>query len=634
MQLVLFDMEMNKNCITIFKRESPTKKMMHFDARKHWKRLQRAVLSDRGTMPRENDATVRELKAEQQDIIKKKGQLKAMFEKSIQDAKKALAKAELKSEHTSTSHKKEVTNLKRKMIISEHSKIIEKVFEEGRQDANRTKSTEQMANSLRLIRKVEAQHDRLRARKLRLKKMAREKLKVKKRDERVDEGSMMQMDGDEMQWWRNSKNKLRQQIGKEDEETQDNSLLNNPERGYKNIEESTVDTNDEEYTKSKSILMENDDVDINSSSRNVKERQRYNRIANGKGILPSVFETEVDDSEVKDEADAEIMHIDKLQMYGRESTRPNVSRKNDSTLPLLKRIPKKLSDNRMEFITAAEYDLGHNIPHVNNRYKDSTLESLYKEDAEDFNEFHQKQMKKSIKSNTHVHLKSKTEGTSLPQLVKKPGNTKSSFDDFIKRDSNNVMKRLNETTMQASSEKIPEKIGQSIMQYRYRDTSFCESTWSSLTLNSSLEWASSRNHQRSVDDIYKTLCDVGLNINAAALEYSLRTIIEEQQVLQEKLQEVKDALAKEKERKKLEEKEILKIKKMKKAYYRYKKQEKERREREELKRKLQEEAQRRIEKHRKLYKEMMLLAMENNLSRNYNFSYFMGMKPPIEDKSG
>ena len=616
-----------KNIEKLLRESLSGKKVVNQDARKRWERLRHVVLSDTGTTSCTSDVAIQELTVQQQDIKKRKRQLKLMFEKSIEDAEKILAKAELKTEHTNTSHKKEVTNMKRKVIISEHSKIIEKVFEDVRQDVNRKISIDRVASSLRLVRKMEAHHDRLRARKLRLKEMAKEKMKTEKNKQGEDGlgeqemtpddkgGRMMDKDKEELIWKAHNSN-LEQGINKENEKNHGRRMLDSLER----MQEPKRDENDNGSGNMNNAESHTNKINIRLTS--ATERQGYGHVTKGAERLPSLFEIEDQNENKAGGALAEIFQVHKW-----EQIQPNVTKLSEGTLPMVSQLSNKSSNDKLnsrKFARNNEHSLKYKFCQTKDRKTRNTVGSMNKGNVGDIDDFSQNEIKNRTRPGKSLVTVSQMQGESFPNLVKKQDNTKANGSSLT-RERSNAMQGPYETAMQPSSEKR--------RTYRFRDTSYSESTRSSFTINS-LDWASSHNNRRSADEIYRALFDAGLENDAEELQKSLTTITDEQQELQDKLQEVQRAHQNEIEKRKRKKKEQLRIKKMKLAYHEYKKKEKERREREELQQKLKEEAEKRIQKYRKLYREMVLLAMENSLSRNYNFSYFMGIKPKIEEDVG
>ena len=635
----------NSHTILLIK-ELQTEKIDHIDAKKHWERLRRAILSNCGTRSCENGSVIHDLKVQKKSIKKKKCCLRKSFEKSIQDARSALENAELKSEHANTIHKKEVTDMKRKMVISEHSKMIEKAFEEGRHDAGRKPSIDLVANSLRLIRKMEAQHDRLRARKMRLKEAARKTMKKKKRENKNNENreQRMEIDNDEqqedieMEWQGNEEDK------QEDEEgncKKGNEItLNNNETKMEYIEVLTTESNSGElkgqaYTSDLPNLGKTKWIEMKRAMKRVKASQRYERRTNAREKLPSVFETETDNIETAEGNEAEL--IDGLhghQNECREVALSNGDKQNETKLPLLNGTSKTLPKNKMKSKNTSQYNSqsnDYNLPDIHNRNIENTTESSYGEDTSGLNYFNQNVTKNNRSSS--ITMKTNKETNSFPRLVK-TGEYSQLSSESLRAENIKDLRSSYEDTMPPSDWSTSDKVSPLAAQYKNRDMSFSDSLWSSLTRNSSLDLATTYNRKRSVGEIYNALRDVGLDAKAAELDELLKNMIEDEQYLEEKLNDVKKALQKETERIKMAEKEDLKIAKMKLQYHRYKKREEERRKKEELKQKLKKEAEKKIQKQRKLYREMVMLAMENSISRNYNFSYFTRMNPKTEDKIG
>ena len=631
----------NSHTIQLLK-ESQTVRIEYSDAKQHWERLRRAILSNCGPSSCDNGSVIHDLKAQKKSIKKKKSYLRKSFEKSIQDARRALENAELKSEHATTTHKKEMTNMKRKIVISEHSKMIEKAFEEGKHDAGRKPSIDQVANSLRLIRKMEAQHDRLRARKMRLKEAARETMKKKKRKEneknehrkqRMEIDNDEQLEDTEMQWQGNEGEK---QGAEEGNCMMGNEIaLNNNEKKVKRMHASTTEQNSDElqgqgYLSDLPNLGQTKWIEMKRALKRVKTSQRYERITNVREKLPSVFETETDNMETAEGNEAELIDGIQSHRYGyRETVLSNGDKTNETKLPLLNGTSKNLSKNKIECKNTIQND--YILPDIHNRKTENMTECSYGEDTSGVIYFNQSETKNN--RSMSAIMKTNREATSFPRLVKTRDSPLLSS-EILREENIKGLKGSYEGTMLPNDWGTSEKVSPLAIQYKNRDVSFSESLWSSLTRNSSLDLTNTYNRKRSVGEIYNGLRDVGLDAKAAELDQSLKDMIEDEQYLEDELHDVKKALQKEAERIKMAEKEALKIAKMRLQYHRYKKREEERRKKEELKRKLKKEAEKKIQKQRKLYREMVMLAMENSISRSYNFSYFTRMNPKTEDKIG
>ena len=181
-----------------------------------------------------------------------------------------------------------------------------------------------------------------------------------------------------------------------------------------------------------------------------------------------------------------------------------------------------------------------------------------------------------------------------------------------------------ETTTSASSPS-----GRSMSPFKRsskRDSGYCESTLSSLVLTGTYSWTFNQNSEKDIKEILNGLRETGLDAKADEFEDTLANILEIQKSLKNDLKDIKKSIEDEKIRQRNKEREAIKIRKMKTAYERFKEKERERREFEELQRLLREEAKRRLERHRKLHRERMMLAIENNISRQYKFSYFSNVR--------
>ena len=159
-----------------------------------------------------------------------------------------------------------------------------------------------------------------------------------------------------------------------------------------------------------------------------------------------------------------------------------------------------------------------------------------------------------------------------------------------------------------------------------RDSGYCESTLSSLVLTGTYSWTFNQNSEKDIKEIFNGLRETGLDARADELEDTLANILEIQKSLKHDLRDIKKSIEDEKIRQRNKEREGIKIRKMKIAYERFTEKERERREFEELQRLLREEAKRRLERHQKLHRERMMLAIDNNISRQYNFSYFSSVR--------
>eukprot|EP00112_Aurelia_sp_Birch-Aquarium-sp1_P009303 Seg2052.3 transcript_id=Seg2052.3/GoldUCD/mRNA.D3Y31 product="hypothetical protein" protein_id=Seg2052.3/GoldUCD/D3Y31 len=155
-----------------------------------------------------------------------------------------------------------------------------------------------------------------------------------------------------------------------------------------------------------------------------------------------------------------------------------------------------------------------------------------------------------------------------------------------------------------------------------RDSGYCESTLSSLVLTGTYSWSFNQNPGKGIEEIFNGLREMGLDARADELEDTLMNLLETQRSLRQEQKDTKKSIEDEKNKQRKKEREELKIRKMKTAYERFKEKERERREFEELQRLLREEAKRRLERYQKLHRERMMLAIDNNISRQYKFSYF------------
>ena len=660
-------------------KDQTNKKSIICDASKHWERLRLVVLPDRGVTNHETVGIIDEWKAEQQKVKERKRKLKAMLEKSIEEARKAIEKAELKSEQADTNYKEVVTNMKRKIIISEHSKMVEKVFEEARKDPYHAKSKNRVANGVGLIRQMEAEHDRIKARRNKLKKLTKEKTKMAQEgdlsnDRLGEQGLPFKQDRTEQKTQNNEKtrrrkkkeSKIKQNHSKENSTKETECALNdskrrsrhetaenmqlltevNVQKNRKSIkseetkqDETSINSEETKQDEAsiKSAETKQDDTSTCGNLQGVKKRSKKIRIKNLRRNLPSVYEIEADNGE-EDPYGAEYNHkkgssdekkIATYNMQNREEQQIQLSEKsekNSQGYTTATETSVTTTDSDSHGLDDTE-NVSYNMPSVAPQNKQEIAESQEAEDA--VCDLDLKQIENSIKLRRSIHTKSKTHESNYPSLTRSTLESENSWSyatqtGTITREKS---KAVSENTMSISSEGMSGRGSSPHTHYGYRDSFYCDSMISSQITTSNFAWITPHKEAKSTSEIHDTLRELGLEIEAMEFEESIEKFREIRQVLRDKLEDVKNALNEEKNRLKLEEKEKFKIKKMRIAYARLKKREKERREREELKQKLREEAERKIQQNRKLQKERMLLAIENNISRSYNYSYFTSTKP-------
>ena len=141
-------------------------------AKKRWDILRRAILSNYDTSENSEVDTLPALKKRARKTREQKRRIQAKLTTIIETAREELETAELKAEKVTTTYKEVVTDLRRKITIAEHRKIIENAFAGGKSIEERKMSVNDVAQGMRIVRKMEATHDRIRARKNYLKKMA------------------------------------------------------------------------------------------------------------------------------------------------------------------------------------------------------------------------------------------------------------------------------------------------------------------------------------------------------------------------------------------------------------------------------------------------------------------------------
>ena len=626
----------------------------NFEESKHWERLRRVVLSKRVVTNLEIKRSIEKWKVQQRKFKEKKRKLQGLLEKAIEDARGVLEKAELRAEHADTRYKEIVSDAKRKIVISEHSKMVEKAFEETRGHLNSNTSSQTVANGHRLIRKMEAQHDRIRARKNRLRSITKERSKSEM--EGLQEGAEMEDNsassegngsgtvGDDNRRQKKHKrkmNKIRQELESETgvEHVGLGGVKKGLESSAKQMSVSVWENGGKEVGRKSEFASAGPFEALRKDSLHCSNEAQ--RRATCKSIygekLPRVSEIELGvGGNVQSDEDCifEIsLGYEELTQRNRGEWRGHNSRgKGEKGTRRGKKVPGRLKYDNTEsdFVSNGPEVNAENDGGVKQQQQANSGTSGYEKEKD--HSFDLKDLHNNFKASGKIPASPNAQGQRhlTHRDSKCESDNSGATHKLIKRLSKDKSEQVFEKSMSMSSEGSCRKESFQHLRNRYRDSLYYESTVSSL--NFSLSWVSPRTDKKNVDEIQEALQELGLDAEAAEFDESLGRIAESQRNLREKLKEARRALEEEKRRLVVLEKEEMKIQKMRLCYDRFKKKEKEEREREELKRKLREEKERQIVRNKRLHRERMLLAIGNGLSRNYNFSYFTRCKLKMANK--
>lgn len=553
-------------------------KANQFEAGKHWERLRRVVLSEKINKRHEPECSIENLRALQRKCREKKRRLNTILEKATEDARKALEKAELKAEHASTSYKEVVSDMKRRMIISEHSKAVEKVFEGTQYELGGRKTIKKVADGLGLIRQIEAQHDRIKARRNKLKTITKERSSLKNGGQCLGRENLEEIKRETKKTSKKRKTIKTKKTEKKIKGSKESKQLRKKE-SHGNVK----DHSEDKITK----MADDDADDVLNDTRNI-QYEAHEKMTSQNSLQDAIYKH----------------RGGRKKIWGE----------------MLPRVIETEVNAVVHWGLHKAHEMGHSFRNTQDKrnLKNSLVNSFSKtasiECISQYIGKKQQKKRQSINELEDLKIESKKQGDPLSVLEPE-------INEVARQKSKDWLGSY-DTSMSISSESMSRKHSSPALHNRYGESVYCDSTISSFTMNGSLKWNAFQRDKRSVNEIHEALKEFGLDAEAVELEDSIGRISEVEKDLKDKLKEVKKAMHEEMRRLKMQENEELKIKKMKLAYARFKKKEKEEREREELLRKLREEAEKRKLINRKFHKEIMLLEIENNLSRNYNFSYF------------
>ncbi len=216
-------------------------------------------------------------------------------------------------------------------------------------------------------------------------------------------------------------------------------------------------------------------------------------------------------------------------------------------------------------------------------------------------------------------------------------NDEESKNDVIKKinselyEEDKIVKKLNDGNISDEMDKTRNNVSSlslsPVKKLSSNDVSPCGSRLSpfkKLTLTGS---STVNKSTRGTHEIIKAFRDLNLSTKADDLEKKLLEMQKSFSKLRDSIKEARKEAEMALEDLKQREREYARIRKMKIAYKRYKQKEKARQLRIEMQKRMKIEREKRMIINRKLHEERFKLALENNISRQYNFSYFGLMKP-------
>ena len=606
----------------------------------------------------------------QNEAKEEEQKLKFILNKTVEAARKTLEKVELKADRVSANYMEYFSDLKLKITISEHSKNIEKAFADGSWQRDRKTSVTKFASSFGLVRQMEANHDRIMARRKQLSKISIQKTTQADKSTKVESTTWAsELKGKRSTRRRTSENKKRRKQqrlqlkdlskGKnlgENEELEDcNSKISNAQSTNKrDIRYSTLGGRDVEsnYLGKK----RNNKLFQGNSSEERYYNTKTGENAMSKTALSCLTEVKNDDDEdegkenpcggLHQKKETNIKNVERENPNRHPNSRTRNSeevngflnnckinkemavsmQKNSHTsTPPNSYINKGTKENCM-----SNFGMSYTRKGTLNTIDDesdgetnkSQLSTSYLVEDEDpsrrdtmiIKKFSPKERRQAMQAVGDISVQSESE----MQLQC----AKDSPDIFIDSQGRYEVINSRKTEPRKSSQKP-------LKPFLKRDSGYFDSTMSSMTVAST--WAN-RDKKRNVTDIADALREHGHEEKASEFEGALALIRAAQQEMRRRLNATRIMIEEEKRKLKLVEHERLKIKGMKVTYERLKEIEKERRKQEELKRAQREEAERRRHINLQFHKERQLLAIENRLSRNFKFSYFSNINKMFYNK--
>eukprot|EP00795_Rhopilema_esculentum_P012520 gene12520-3205_t len=622
-------------------------------ANKCWDILRQTVLSTYIT----SKITSSELavwRTTQHEAKEEEQKLKFMLNKTVEAARKTLEKVELKADRVSANYMEYFSDLKLKITISEHSKNIEKAFAEGSWQRDRKTSVTKFASGFGLVRQMEANHDRIMARRKQLSKITIQKTTQADKNTKVETTTWAsELKGKRSTRRRTSENKKRHKqqrlqlknISKgknpeENEELEDcNSKISNVQRTYKrDIRCSTLGGKDVEsnYFNRK----RNNKLFQSNSGEERYYNTKTGETAMSKTALSCLAEVTDDDDEdergenpcggLPQNTETDINNVEQENTQRRLNSRTRISEKVNRFLNNCKNYNEvavsmqKINDTPTS--PNSHINKGtkeHCMPSFGMSYtRKGTLSTI---DDESDGETNKSQLSSSYlvedenSSPQDTMIIKKMSPKEKRQAMQTVGDisvqSESEMQLQCAKDRLDMFFDSQDSYEVINSRKIePRKSSQKPLKpFLKRDSGYFDTTMSSVTVAST--WGT-RDKKRNITEIADALREHGHEKKASEFEEALALIKAAQQEMRRRLNATRIMIEEEKRKLKLVEQERLKIKDMKITYERLKEIEKERRKQEELKRAQREEAERRRQANLQLHKERQLLAIENSKGKS------------------